>query len=388
MNKSLGFVTLLSLSRVAAADPVDAQVSYDPGDGQSKGFVLATTDDQFALRFSAHIQPFLNITTTPDETTTNIELKRARLWLDGNLWGSQIYYRFQSDFGKGNVTLKDFLFDVAVGTHTWLRVGQFKKPFSRQQITAYHRTELTDRAITDKAFGAGRDIGITLHNGYEKSPPWEWTIGVFNGTGDASTLQGVVVTEDDLGNVTGVDVSGAKFTNVPREFKPAVIARVGHNHGKLRGYSEGDLEGGPLRWGVGLSVQAEGDLDRNNKSNQKAELDYILKVQGFSSTGGLYGQTAQDGDSVYDQGKSLLGFHVQAGFMIAKRWQLAARYAAIGDTAIGGTQPTDQQELSIGASFYGHRHDAKVQGAVRLFKTGDAKFTDFVLFELASVIGF
>lgn len=381
MSKYLGLALVL-VANAAVADPIDATVSFDPNNGASRGFVLSTTDDQFVLRISAHIQPFLNITTTPDETTSNIELRRARLWLDGNLWGPKISYRFQSDFGKGNVTLKDFLVDIEVAHHTWLRFGQFKKPFSRQQITAFYRTELTDRAITDKAFGAGRDIGITLHNGYEKSPPWEWTFGLFNGTGDASTLQGVIVNDDV------VDTSNAKFTNVPREFKPALLARVGHNHGKLRGYSEADLEGGPLRWGIGLSVQAEGDLDRNNKSNQKAELDYIAKWNGFSTTGGLYGQTAQDGTSVYDQGKSLLGFHVQAGYMLDKHWQLAGRYAMVGDTAIAGTQPTDQQEISIAASYYGHGHDAKVQGAVRLFKNGDAKFTDFVLFELGSVIGF
>jgi hypothetical protein len=280
------------------------------------------------------------------------------------------------------------MFDVQVATKTWLRFGQFKKPFSRQQITPFFRTEFPDRAITDRAFGAGRDIGITLHNGYEYSPPWEWTIGMFNGTGDVSTLQGVVVTEDEMGNVTGVDTSGAKFTNVPRDFKPAIVARVGHNHGKLRAYSEADLEGGPLRWGVGLSVQAEGDLDANDQSNQKAELDYILKVRGFSTTGGLYAQTAQDGPRVRDLGKSLVGFHVQAGHMIAPKWQLAARYAMVGNTAIAGTQPTDQQELGLSVNYYGHRHDAKFQGAVRMVKTGDASFGDLILIELSSVMGF
>ena len=350
--------------------------------------MLTTSDDQFLLRISAHVQPFMNVTVTPDETTTNFELRRARLWLDGNLWGSQIYYRFQPDLGKGNVTLKDFLFDVALSKAVWLRVGQWKKPFSRQQITAFYRTELTDRSITDRAFGAGRDIGIALHNNYEQSPPWEWTLGVFNGTGEAARLEGVTAMTDPITGEPIVDTSNAKFTNIPRDLRPMIVGRVGHNHGKLRGYSEADLEGGRLRWGVGLSVQAEGDLDGNDQSNQKAEVDYILKWNGLSSTGGLYAQTAQDGPQLRDLTRSLVGFHVQGGYMVSKRWQVAARYAAVGETAIDGTQPTDQQEISIGASFYGHRHDAKVQGAVRLFKTGDGKFTDFILIELGSVIGF
>lgn len=379
--RSLPLVLLLA-SGTAAAEDHPGTASYDDGDRQGRGFVIKSEDEQFSLRFGGRVQPFFNTTVTPDETVSNFEIRRGRLQLDGNLWGKDFAYRFQADWGKGNLSLKDFFGDYALGHHTWLRFGQFKKPFSRQQITGFFRTEISDRAITDRAFGAGRDIGVALHNGYEASPPWEWTIGVFNGTGDVAKLEGITV--DDAGVV---DSSKAKFNTVPREFHPIVVARVGHNHGKLRGYSEADLEGGPLRWGVGLSIQAEGDLDRDNKSNQKVQLDYIVKVRGLSTTGGLYAQTAQDGTSVYDQGKSLVGFHVQAGYMLAKHWQLAARYAAVGDTAVGGTQATDQQELALTANFFKHAHDAKFVGAVRLFKNGDAKFTDVVLFELGANLG-
>ncbi len=380
MRKVLSIILLLA--RPAAAEEHSATAGYDDGNGQGRGFTITSDDEQFSLRFGGRVQPFLNLTTTSDETTGNFEIRRGRLQLDGNLWGKQVGYRFQADWGKGNLSLKDFFGEVALARHTWLRFGQFKKPFSRQQITAFFRTEITDRSITDRAFGAGRDIGFSLHNGYEGSPRWEWTIGMFNGTGEASKLEGVTLDADGM-----VDTSKARFTNVPVEFKPIVVARVGHNHGKLRGYSEADLEGGPLRWGVGLSLQAEGDLDRDDQSNQKAELDYILKWHGLSTTGGLYAQTAQDGERVTDQGKSLVGFHVQGGYMLAKHWQLAGRYAMVGDTSIGGTQPADQQEIAIATNYYGHGHDAKFQGAVRLFKNGEARFTDFVLVEISANFG-
>ncbi len=379
-------VVLLSSSTAMAEDHAGT-ASYDDGNGQGRGFVIRSDDEQFSLRFGGRVQPFFNTTVTPDETTSNFEIRRGRLQLDGNLWGKDASYRFQADWGKGNLSLKDFFGEVALGHRTWLRFGQFKKPFSRQQILPFFRTEISDRAITDRAFGAGRDIGVSIHNGYEGSPRFEWTVGVFNGTGDATRLEGVTAIVDDTTGEVTIDSSKAKLTNVPRELLPIVVARVGYNHGKLRGYSEADLEGGPVRWGVGLSVQAEGDLDRDNTSNQKAELDYILKVNGFSTTGGLYAQTAQDGNSVYDQGKSLVGFHLQAGYLLAKRWQFVGRYAVVGDTATGGTQATDQQELAITANFYKHNHDAKFFGAVRLFKNGDAKFTDFVLVEVGANLG-
>ena len=47
-------------------------------------------------------------------------------------------------------------------------------------------SEAVDRAIVDKAFGNGRDVGLMLHNNYTKSPTLEWAAGVFNGTGDAA----------------------------------------------------------------------------------------------------------------------------------------------------------------------------------------------------------
>ena len=36
--------------------------------------------------------------------------------------------------------------------------------------------------------------------------------------------------------------------------EPQLVARVGYNHGKIKGYSEGDLKGGALRFGLGASV--------------------------------------------------------------------------------------------------------------------------------------
>ncbi len=68
-----------------------------------------------------------------------------------------------------------------------------------------------------------------------------------------------------------------------------------------------------------------------------------------------------------------------------KHFQVAARYALIDDRMTGAR---DQQEISIGANYYAFAHDAKLAGAIRLFKNGDAKFTDFVLFELGTNVGF
>ena len=330
------------------------------------------------------MQPYYTLTRTVagpvHELKGAFEIRRARLTLEGNLHGKDLLYKFQTDFGKGAPSLKDFYFDVRLSGDTWLRAGQWKRPFSRQQITSSGRLETTDRSITDKAFGGGRDIGIALRNDYEKSTPIEWTVGVWNGTGDAAKL--IAEADPDTGVVTG------GFTNIPSEFKPAFIGRIGLNSDGIKGYSEADLEGGPLRWGAAASFWVETNFDEDDSATDKVELDYIVKAEGFSSTGGLYAMTRQtDLQPLSSQELAFIGFHLQAGYMVKPKIQAVARFALISP------RPEDlkgakQQELTIGAGYYGYGHDAKFQGNLRFLKSGDGKLTDAILFELESNVGF
>lgn len=355
-----------------------AEVGFD------KGFFIKSADGRYSMTVTGRVHPYYSLDrrSGPVDYRQAFEVRRARLVFDGDVHGDHLGYKLQIDFGRGVVTLKDFHFDLALADQVWLRVGQWKRPFSRQHITSSGRQELTDRAITDKAFGAGRDIGLALRNDYEKSPGLEWTVGVFNGTGDAARLTGTVEVDPVTGEGT---ITGGGLSNVPTTFRPAVIGRVGLNGGKIKGYSEADLEGGGLRWGAAASVWLEGDLDENDASNQKVELDYVVKHSGFTTTGGFYGMTAQTAAQTFSsQELAFVGFHLQAGYMVTPRVQLAARYALV-DARLDDSK--DQQELALGGSFYGHKHDAKLAAALRLFKNGDAGFGDAILLEVSSNVG-
>jgi hypothetical protein len=102
-----------------------------------------------------------------------------------------------------------------------------------------------------------------LHNDYERSPAFEWAVAVMNGTGDkgASAAASWSTPHDGDGAITS-----GKFSNVPETFRPQLVLRVGYNHGKLAGYSEGDLEGGPLRFGVAGSVKLTFDADNAHRA--------------------------------------------------------------------------------------------------------------------------
>ncbi|HWN66574.1 MAG TPA: hypothetical protein VNM90_02980, partial [Haliangium sp.] len=131
----------------------------------------------------------------------------------------------------------------------------------------------------------------------------------------------------------------------------------------VKGYSEADLDGGPLRFGVGASVLGELDGDGDNASGIRSELDYIVKVEGFSTTGGVYFATAQDGEGFPDQTGDALGFHLQAGYTVDKTHQVVGRYALIAPQADGAG---NLQEVTLGYSLYAFGHGFKWQTDVTL----------------------
>jgi hypothetical protein len=338
-----------------AADEAPAPPAPAPAlAGYDGGFFIKSDDGNFSLKIGGRgqVRYAYDYLDSGDDRTA-FAAERVRVDLSGHVFAKNVKYTIQSDFGKGFVTLKDLIIDYGVSDGLWLRAGQFKRPFSRQHITSSGRQELVDRAITDRFFGAGRDVGVAFHNDYTRSPRIEWIAGVFNGTGDRSRLSGDVVVDpvDGTGRVTGGGLS-----TVPAHMAPAVVGRVGYNHGGIRGYSEADLEGGPLRFAVAGSVLAELDADGDDQSGIRSELDYIVKVHGLSSTGGVYVSTAQDGGTFADQSLHAVGFHLQAGYLLAERYGIAARYAHIFPEGADA-----QQEITVGFSIYQFKHNFKWQ---------------------------
>lgn len=323
-----------------------------PTVGYKGGFFIQTPDKAYRLKIGARVQARYAYEANEgfdsgaaDESAFSIP--RARLTLSGNVFNRNVSYKFQTDFGKGFVGLKDFYADYrAIKGALHLRIGQWKRPFSRQQLNSSGRLELVDRAMTDKAFGAGRDIGLALHNNYEKSPGFEWALGVFNGTGDKGTFTGTV--DAAAGTASG------KFSNVPSLFGPALVARVGYNHGGIKGYAEGDFTGGAFRFAVAASTVVEFDVDDDDDSGIRAELDLAAKVAGFAATAAVYVGSSQDGAEFSDQAYAALGAHVQAGYLIKKMVQPVVRYAIVMPQ---GDDEHDRHEIAGGVSayFWGHK---------------------------------
>lgn len=369
---------------VPVEEPAAEEAEKTGTAGHKKDFFMQSEDGNFKLAIGGRVQArFTRESEDTDATDAEygvfFSIPRARIHLKGHAYSKDLKYKFQADFGKGSAALKDFYMDYRFGDWAHLRVGQDKRPFSRQQITSSGSQQFVDRAITDKAFGNGRDVGLMLHNNYTKAEGVTYAFGVYNGSGDKGQFSGSG--EADL--TTGeVEVSDGKFSNVPGEFEPTAVLRLGWNNG-AKGYSESDLEGGPLRYALGASGLVDMNMNSTNDAHMRAEVDAIFKWEGWSLTGAYYLSSAQTG-RIYmeDRVKESEGAHLQAGYVISELVEPAVRWATV--TSQGATDAEDEttNAYTAGLNVFFHGHKLKWSNDFTLALTdseagGESTATEF-----------
>jgi hypothetical protein len=161
-----------------------------------------------------------------------------------------------------------------------------------------------------------------VHNDYEKSPEGlEWVAGVFNSFSGASERPALSTTCTQNAMTGVITCTTPPPTNFPADFGPTLVLRAGWNVGKIKGYSEGDLEGGAPRLAFGVSYKVDlANMDSNNLSHG-LEADAMFKAYGFGLELGMYMMKIKKTDAQY-------GAFVQPGyFIIPKHAQVAARFA-------------------------------------------------------------
>lgn len=116
-------------------------------------------------------------------------MKEARLRLSGNYED----YRFRLELGMGPedavvsqtgiaLGLLDLSFDVPLlkASNTFVRVGQMKVAYGREQLTYSGSTPFGDRSIENLAFKTGRDLGVAV---VSQPGPLTAVVGVWTGGG-------------------------------------------------------------------------------------------------------------------------------------------------------------------------------------------------------------
>lgn len=342
---------LLSSSVAAAQEPADKATSAESGD--DRGFVLRSGNGVNSLRILGLFQPqFAHEWSDGAPDKDALFVNRARVGLLGSVFSKDLQYMFVSEFGGGTPRLLFLNVDYTF-VPDWLtvRVGQFKRPFSRPFIAFASQLAMIDRPLTvgPSVFGDDADVGVMLHNG--TSGPFEYAVGVFNGTGP------------------GV---------LPDRVHPMLALRVGYNTGGLDPYSESDLEGGAPRVGIAAAGLVDFDADGDHESFTSGLVDVSFKAYGASLASALYVGSRQHGPRWSDQRLRGIGHYTQLGYVIANQLEPVVRYGFLLSDGDGN----DQHDVAGGANVFFHGHAFKWQNFVSVrFQAGDGSDRQDVRFQ-------
>jgi len=224
------------------------------------------------------------------------DIRRARLDLKGAVT-PYFSYRLQVDF-VDKPKMIDAYGEIKLADYFSITAGQFKIPFSMENLTSSNKLEMIDRSQVVEALVArskdvignqnGRDIGIQVGGTFLKvkdMPVIEYRLGVFNGSG---------INVADTAN-SEKDISGRLI------FTP------------LKGFSFG----GSIYQGWDKAIKPDVAGKSQTRNRYGAELSYVLSS--FSLKGEYI--AGKDGKS------KRAGWYIQAGyFVIPQKLQVLGKY--------------------------------------------------------------
>jgi hypothetical protein len=256
------------------------------------------------------------------------EARRIRVMFQGDFPRHRLTFKLHLSFSPGSLELMDMQFDYRWYKSNHIRIGQYKIPFTRYRIQSFQRLTFVDWAIVTRFFGAERQMGVSLHNGYEIPPTWAYEIGLFAGqNARASHAVGLAgIYGEPTPNPSDLADPGPKA-----EFHPAIFAHLSYNPGGIFVQSDSDDKNGGLRGSAGVS--AGWDFDPNPYQNLTGRFatEALAKYRGASLAGIGYIGLAD----VYPNQVTRIGMTgglFQGAYRFKKQYEVAARYAIVDFT--------------------------------------------------------
>ncbi|HMN97711.1 MAG TPA: porin [Phycisphaerales bacterium] len=357
--------------------------------GYDRGFFLASPDGNFRLRVEGQIQfryilnyRDLSSDGINDRWTSGFENSRTKLTFSGNIVDPSWTYRVQGNFSRastdfsgtgevpdgmggtetvtfngsnnngGSFTLEDAWLQKDFDNGMYVRFGQYKPPFLREELVNSKRQLLVDRSLVNQRYNQGYSQGVSL--GFE-----------------SDMFRGEAMFSDGIGDNNAWGPSYANSGWNTRSTEWAVTARaeflVAGNWRQFdeftsfNGESFGLLIGGAMNW----QRPEFGTADNDEGQALSATVDASAKFGGANLYGAFVWFNPDIGDD-FNNDRNELAIVVQGGFFIVPdTFEIFARY----EWADPDTDEKDLNVLTVGANWY-------------LTKSQSAKFTVDVGFSL------
>ena len=142
-------------------------------DGSTAGwdgkFFLASADGRFRLNVGGQLQFrwIWNYHDSPPTYRYGFDLTRAKLVFSGHMFSRDLTFKIQGDFGDfanipGANNLEDAWIRYMLNNEWALRFGQFKLPFSREELVDSMYQQVIERSLVNESQNAGRSQGIEV----------------------------------------------------------------------------------------------------------------------------------------------------------------------------------------------------------------------------------
>ncbi len=322
-------------------------------DEEKYSFVFRSNDEKYSLGIGGRMQFRYTFKDNDEdfgkEDRNDMDVRRARLCLGGNIYSKMTHYYIEMDGDSFDIGVRDFYVYWTPMEELNAKLGYFKVPFNQQRMTTSAKLLLQDRAIASEQFDQDRDYGFDIY-GKPFEGHIEYHAAMFQGAGEDDEDRG---TEDNLNNelmyvfnirfnpfgkYDTVDESDLKYTD---KFKASVAASVVINP---KEQDEKLVDSDGILGVVELSMKYRGASWHN---------EYFMRSDDPESGG----ETVQSN-----------GFFSQAGyFVIPKKLEVAARYSML-DTDTDAANDL-QREYTGGINYYFKGHRSKIQADVGHYET-------------------
>ncbi len=299
----------------------------------SKGFVIQSKKGDFIFKPYMLVQTSGNFNWYDDEgldkayNQDNVEnsgfaIPNAILGFTGKAFGKVSFNLSINAAKSGGNLLQQAWFDVEFKKPLQLRVGKFKTPFSHAYLTTIGETlfpqlptSLTSSVILPYVLNAvtpsmstGFDLGVELHGVVRDKFGYE--VGLFNGTG--SSVNTATKTLSDDWHIPSLLYAG-RLTYMPWGVMPTTQGNPNL------------LQEKKMLIGVSGSMNVESESESTNDA--RVGVEYALLYNRLYLAGEVYwmniGFTKRQ---KIDEHYNFMGGYVQAGYFVAPRVQVAARY--------------------------------------------------------------
>jgi hypothetical protein len=344
-------------------------------------FRIAGADSASWLSFKLAAQIRLDFVSEDDAScdcggrtnTLTMKARRIRPTIGISLPRQRLSLKLHLSTAPGSVELMDFYFNYKAAENLQVRAGQYKVPFTRYRIQSFQRLTFADWAIVAPAFGAERQMGVALHNGYEKPARYAYAFGIFSGQ-NARASHAVT-----LPKLYGIDTGNPSDLSdpAPREdFHPELVLHLAYNPQGMNVQTDTDEEGEGFRYSTVLS--AAWDLDPRYRQDFILRLapEFLLKYRGLSASAIGYAGWAETGNSRATE-LVMTGGLIQSAYRICKTYEVSGRYAVVDlvDTVFL------EEEIRAGLNVYIIEHQLKWQsdfGRIENKRT-DARSVDYIV---------